>query len=112
MSGPNGYFIRYRASLAHATLTATTPPLSGLAFTLAPNPARTSTTVQLSALPGAASATLTLVDALDRVVRTATVALPPASLRHELSITGLASGLYALQVRAGAAMATRRLVVE
>ena len=102
----------FLASLTDATLTATTPALSGTAFTLAPNPARASTTVTLPALPGAASATLSLLDALGRAVRTATVALPPAGLRHELNLAGLAPGLYALRVQAGPATATRRLVVE
>ena len=45
-------------------------------------------------------------------MRSATVALPAAGLRHELSLAGLPAGIYALQVQAGAATATRRLVVE
>lgn len=94
------------------TLTVTTAAQGTLSFSLAPNPARTATTVQLPAQPGTLTATLTLRDALGRAVRTATVALPPAGLRHELDLTGLAPGLYAVQVRAGAAVATRRLVVE
>ena len=100
------------ASLTDPTLLATTAALRGAAFTLAPNPARSATTVTLPALPGTASATLTLRDALGRAVRTATVALPPAGLRHEVDLTNLPAGIYALQVQAGAATATRRLVVE
>ena len=102
----------FLAFLTDATLTATTPALSGSAFTLAPNPARASTIVQLPALPGTATATLTLLDALGRAVRTTTVALPPAGLRYELSLAGLPPGLYALRVQAGTDRATRRLVVE
>ena len=96
------------AALPAATATA----LSGPAFALAPNPARGTTTVQLPALPGAPTATLTLHDALGRTVRTTTVALPAAGLRHELSLAGLPAGVYAVQVQAAGATATRKLVVE
>ena len=41
----------FLASLTDATLTATTASQGNLSFTLAPNPARTSTTVTLPALP-------------------------------------------------------------
>jgi hypothetical protein len=40
------------------------------------------------------------------------VVLPPAGLRHAFDLTSLPAGIYALQVQAGAATATRRLVVE
>ena len=106
--GYRGYF----ATLTDPTLTATTAAHGSLPFTLAPNPARAATTVALPAQPGAATATLTLLDALGRTVRTTTLALPAAGLRHELSLGGLAPGLYALRVAAGAATATQRLVVE
>ncbi|WP_210516959.1 T9SS type A sorting domain-containing protein [Hymenobacter terricola] len=110
-STATGFRLGFLASLTDPTLTATTAAQGTLRFTLAPNPARATTTVQLPAQPGTA-ATLTLRDALGRTVRTATVALPPAGLRHELDLTGLPAGLYALQVRAGATAGTRRLVVE
>ena len=94
------------------TLTPTTPARPGLAFTLAPNPARATTAVQLPAVPGATTATLTLLDALGRTVRVRTAALPAAGRRYELELAGLPAGVYALQVAAGAAIATRRLVVD
>jgi len=114
ITGPSGSLERtaFLASLTDPTLTATAAAQGPLSFSLAPNPARTAITVQLPAQPGTPTATLTLRDALGRAVRTATVALPPAGLRHELDLTGLAPGLYAVQVRAGAVVATRRLVVE
>ncbi len=105
-------YLAFLAALTDPTLTATTAAHGSLPFTLAPNPARATTTVALPAQPGAASATLTLLDALGRTVRTTTVALPAAGLRHELSLGGLAPGLYALRATAGAATATQRLVVE
>ena len=112
IAAPVGGPVPFFASLTDPTLLATTPALSSSAFTLAPNPAHASTTVQLPALPGTATATFTLFDALGRTLRSATVALPAAGLRHELSLAGLPAGIYALQVQAGAATTTRRLVVE
>ena len=110
IAAPVGGPVPFFASLTDPTLLATTPTLSGSAFTLAPNPAHAAITVQLPALLG--TATLTLFDALGRTLRSATVALPAAGLRHELGLAGLPAGIYALQVQAGAATATRRLVVE
>ena len=112
VTAPTNAPAAYLASLTDATLTATAPALAGAAFTVAPNPAHGTATVQLPALPGTASATLTLLDAVGRVVRSTTWLLPPTGLRHELSMAGLAPGLYALQVRAGKATATRKVVVE
>ncbi|MFC6221869.1 T9SS type A sorting domain-containing protein [Hymenobacter artigasi] len=112
--GPSGSpeSTSFLASLTDPTLTATTAAQSSLSFALAPNPARTAATLTLPALPGTATATLTLRDALGRAVRTETVALPLAGLRHELDLSGLPAGIYAVQVQAGKATATRRLVVE
>lgn len=114
LTSPGIYNTAFLASLTDPTLLAnTSPTLSGTAFTLAPNPARAATTVTLPALPALpGTATLTLRDALGRTLRTATVALPPAGLRHEFDLSNLPAGIYALQVQAGAATATRRLVVD
>ena len=100
------------ASVLDPTLTATTAATGSLSFALFPNPAHAAATVQLPAVPGTAAATLTLLDALGRTVRTETVALPATGLRHDLDLHGLPAGLYAVRVRAGTAAATRRLVVE
>ena len=107
LTGPNGYLISYLAALTDPTLTATTAARGSFSFTLAPNPARASTTVQLPNLPS--PATLTLLDAMGRAVRTR-----PATpgTRTEFDLSGLAPGPYALRATAGAASATQRLVVE
>ncbi|MGY3088170.1 hypothetical protein ACVWYF_001203 [Hymenobacter sp. UYAg731] len=102
----------FLASLTDPTLTATAAAPGTLSFSLAPNPARAAATLTLPALPGTATATLTLRDAMGRALRTETVALPATGLRHELDLHGLAPGLYAVQVLAGPAAATQRLVVE
>lgn len=96
----------------NTTTTATGAAAAPWAFTLAPNPARTAATLELPAVAGAGTAVLALLDALGRAVRTETVALPAAGLRHEFGLAGLAPGLYLLRVTAGAAAATRRLMVE
>ena len=102
----------FLASLTDATLTPTTGAQPERALRLYPNPARGSTTVELPAGPGAATASLTLLDALGRPVRTRAVAVPTAGLRHELSLAGLPAGFYVLHVTTGGTRTTRRLVVE
>ncbi|MDO7849046.1 T9SS type A sorting domain-containing protein [Hymenobacter sp. M29] len=102
----------FLASLTDPALTATTAAWGTLSFSLAPNPAHTATTVQLPAVPAAPAAILTLTDALGRLVHTETLPLPATGLRHALDLKGLAPGVYAVQVRAGAVTATQRLVVE
>ncbi|MFD2718941.1 T9SS type A sorting domain-containing protein [Hymenobacter monticola] len=101
----------FLASLTDPTLTATAAARGNLSFSLSPNPARSTATVQLPAVPGATSAILTLTDALGRTLRTETLSLS-TSQRHELNLRGLAPGLYALRVSAGPATATRWLTVE
>jgi hypothetical protein len=74
---------------------------------LYPNPAHGATTVRVPAGPG--PATLTLLDALGRAVRQQAA---PAGTTVPLDLAGLAPGVYALRVQAGAAVATQKLVVE
>jgi hypothetical protein len=99
----------FLAGLTDATLTAATAALRPESIGLFPNPARTAATVQLPPVPGVATATLTLLDALGRAVRTQPAA---TNARAELDLRGLTPGLYALRVAAGGTSATRRLVVE
>jgi hypothetical protein len=82
-------------------------PLVGLE--LYPNPAHGRATVQVPAVPGAPIATLTVLDAMGRTLRTQSAA---TNARAELDLTSLAPGLYAVQVAAGGQLATQRLVVE
>nr|WP_230679021.1 T9SS type A sorting domain-containing protein [Hymenobacter properus] len=96
----------FLASLADPTLTATTVALPSASIGLSPNPAHGRATVQLPA--GTGPATLTVLDALGRPVRTQRATGPLA----ELDLTGLAPGLYAVRMQAGGATTTRHLVVE
>ena len=80
-----------------------------VAWAVYPNPAHGRATVQLPGIPGTHTATLTVLDALGRAIRTQTAA---TNARSELDLTGLPAGLYAVRVQAGGSSATRRLVVE
>jgi len=110
---PVGGQVAYLASLTDATALAApaAQPLAN-ALVLAPNPAHSTTFVQLPAGLGASPATLTLLDALGRVVRTRTVALPAGTTTTDLDVAGLAPGVYALRVASGERLGTARLVVE
>ena len=103
-------YVCFLASHTDATLIATTAPvLTAASLTLFPNPAHGRATVQVPAVPGATTATLTLLDAPGRTLRTQTAA---TNAKAELDLAGLAPGLYAVRVQAGGSTATRRLVVE
>lgn len=99
----------FLAILTDATPTATAPGALALELAVLPNPAYGRATVQVPAVPGAATATLTVLDALGRTLRTQPAAL---NARASLDLTGFAPGLYAVRMQAGATTATRRLVVE
>ncbi|WP_460609346.1 T9SS type A sorting domain-containing protein [Hymenobacter terrigena] len=99
--------VGFLASLAAGPL-ATADAVALVGLSLSPNPAHGTATVQLPAVPGAATATLTVLDALGRAVRTQ----PVATAHAVLDLTSLAPGLYAVRVAAGGRTATQRLVVE
>jgi hypothetical protein len=96
------------ASLS-ATALGTAPAVSLSGFTLFPNPTHGRATVRLPATAGISTATLTILDALGRTLRTQTAAL---SSTAELDLSGLAPGLYAVRVVAGSSSVTQKLVVE
>ena len=82
-------------------------------FSVFPNPAHRAASLVLPAVPGAAQARLTLLNALGQAVRA--VAIPLAATgetRAALDLSGVAPGLYTLRVQAGAQAASQRLVVE
>ncbi|MFD2721203.1 T9SS type A sorting domain-containing protein [Hymenobacter monticola] len=107
LSGPANGSLGFLATLTDASLTSATVIAPAKAVvSLFPNPAHGRATVLLPV--GTGPATLTVLDALGRPVRILTV----TGIKAELDLTGLAPGLYAVQVQAGAATATRRLVVE
>jgi hypothetical protein len=97
----------YLATLAAVPLANVGPAAAQPGFEVFPNPARTVATVRVPG--GTGAATLTLTDALGRMVRTQS-AITGKDYRYDLG--GLAPGVYALRVQAGAAVATQKLVVE
>ena len=108
---PTNTTVAFLASVADELVTSTRPPvLPGLS--LYPNPARHHVTVQVPALAGATHATVTLTDALGRMRVTHTVVLSPAGTTEVLDLAGIAPGVYAWRVQAGAASALRHLMIE
>jgi hypothetical protein len=101
---PHGFL----ASLTDAGVVTATAPAAAASLSLAPNPAHGTATLQLPSVT--LPATLTLVDALGRNVRTQV--LRPNSTTAELDLTGLAPGLYQVRVQAGGQQLRQRLVVE
>ena len=109
ISGPSTIWQAYVASLNDATGLATAASGASGALSIFPNPTHGRATIQLPPIPGTFTATLILLDALGRTLRTQTVA---TNAKAELDLTGLAPGLYAVRVQAGGSTATQRLVVE
>ncbi|MDB5269479.1 MAG: hypothetical protein JWP58_2519 [Hymenobacter sp.] len=99
--------VTFLASLTDGAVSATKSQGALAACSLFPNPAHGTATVRLP--PGTGPATLTLLDALGRPLRTQT-AVPNS--QADLDLTGLPAGLYAVRVQAGGNTATQRLVVE
>ena len=112
LAGPSGVSVPFLATIADPALTAAAAPAALAGLALFPNPARTATTVRLPAVPGTVAATLTLLDALGRAVRTLQVPLPAAGATAEVPLAGLAPGLYRLRVQAGGQQGSRALAVE
>ena len=77
-----------------------------------PNPAHIRTTVQVPAVPGANTATVTLTDALGATVFEQPVSLTDTGGTAEVPLLGRAPGLYRVQVRAGEQRTARTLKVE
>ncbi|WP_125916551.1 T9SS type A sorting domain-containing protein [Hymenobacter coccineus] len=112
LANPNSATTAYLAALADGTALATNAPAPLAGVVAYPNPAQVRATVRVPAAPGAARATLTLLDARGRVVRAWAVPLPATGTTAEVALDGLAPGLYHVQVQAGGWRAVQPLVVE
>jgi hypothetical protein len=78
---------------------------------LYPNPAKKAAFVELPASLGRQAVTASLVDALGRVVRT--VSLPAkGAVAHQLDLSELATGVYALRLSTSAGVLVKKLVIE
>lgn len=104
------------AFLAAVTDAVALPTLAPVALAeglaLFPNPAHHATTVQLPAGLAAGAATLTVLDATGRAVRSRTATLPAGTSQTTLDVAGLAPGVYTLRVAVAESLHTTRLVVE
>ena len=87
-------------------MTTTASPVS-MSLALYPSPARSRVVVQVPA-PFGSQATLTLSDALGRIIRTQLV----KDTTPELDLRDLAPGLYLVRLQAGRQQLSQRLVVE
>lgn len=94
-----------------AQVLATAPASLTQQVSVYPNPARNLVSVELPATLGRQALTATLVDAMGRAVRTS--ALPAqGAATHNISLNGLAAGVYSLQMRTDAGLVVKRLVIE
>ena len=97
---------------AGTTLSTRTQDAAVLQLTAAPNPASNTTAVRY-ALPAAATATLSLQNVLGQTVRQLPALRQPAGQQsQEVSLQGLAPGLYLLKLQAGDRTQTTRLQVN
>ncbi|MBF9236104.1 T9SS type A sorting domain-containing protein [Hymenobacter sp. BT683] len=77
-----------------------------------PNPAHIRATVQVPAVAGATSATVTLIDSQGTVVFEQPVSLLETGGAAEVPLLGKAPGLYRVQVKVGDLRTARTLKVE
>lgn len=103
---PVGSFL---AAISDQTLATALSVVGANGVAAYPNPAHATVAVSVPAAGSLTTATLTLTDALGRVVRTQSLRLATAA---DLDLTGLAPGLYQVRVQAGGQQWSQRLVVE
>ena len=82
------------------------------ALSVYPNPAHIRATVQVPAVPGADTVTVTLTDGQGTTVFEQPVSLTEAGGTSEVPLLGRPPGLYRVQVRAGEQRMARTLKVE
>lgn len=112
LTGAAGAKVGFWATLTDQVLTASAAPLKAENLVVYPNPAHTTATVRLPAMPGIATAVLTVYDALGQAMYTQPVALFATGTTTEVQLAGFLPGLYHLRVQAGGQQASRALVVE
>ena len=102
---------RFEVVISPQPLLATASAALTQQVSLYPSPTKDVAYLELPASLGNQALTANLVDAMGRSVRTA--ALPAqGTAAHKLGLTGLAAGVYALQLRTDAGIVVKRLVIE
>ncbi|MBX0292730.1 IPT/TIG domain-containing protein [Hymenobacter sp. HSC-4F20] len=96
------------------TLSSLTPTVAQklLEVRMYPNPARSKLFVRVPAAAGVSYATLSLLDALGRTVRTQVLPLSASGTTAQVALTSLAPGLYKVQMLIGAQQVSQTLAVE
>jgi hypothetical protein len=79
---------------------------------LFPNPAQQAVRLQVPGVAGATQVQATVLNALGKVVRTHTAALPASGTSLLLDVAGLARGVYQVRLLAGSATGTQRLLLD
>jgi len=102
---------RFELVLSPQQALATTPAALAQQVALYPNPAKKAAFVELPASLGRQAVTAALVDALGRQVRTLTLPAQGA-LAHQLDLSELATGVYALRLSTSAGVVVKKLVIE
>ncbi|MBO2011938.1 T9SS type A sorting domain-containing protein [Hymenobacter negativus] len=97
-------------NLRIAVVTATQNAALAATMSLYPNPAHQSFQLTVPAALHAASAQLT--NALGQVVQTRQLNLPVAGGTADFNVSGLAAGVYSLQLKSGNDLVVKRVVVE
>jgi hypothetical protein len=108
----NIYSNKVAVLLNQGTYLAATSAARADVVALYPNPAHESFTVEVPAVAGATQLQVVLLNLLGQAVRSRTVALPANGTRLSMETSGLVAGVYTLQLRAGASMVTKRVVVQ
>jgi hypothetical protein len=99
--------------LLNLSSTLATSPAAGAAdLALYPNPAHAGFTVEVPAVAGATEFQAVLLNSLGQAVRRRRAPLPATGSHLSLETSGLAAGVYTLQLRAGASTIVKRVVVQ
>lgn len=82
------------------------------AISVYPNPARDAFTLSLPAMASQRTAKLTLINTLGQQVQTRTIQLSASGTETQVKVSGLATGLYTLQIQTADQLATKQIVIE
>jgi hypothetical protein len=105
---------RLGIEVGFSTRVLSTKPSAALAqaIELYPNPAHQSFALRLPALTGQRTAKLTLLNTLGQQVQMRTLVLGGSGTETQFNVSGLAAGIYTLQIQTTDQLATKQVVIE
>uniref|UniRef100_UPI000550CE2B T9SS type A sorting domain-containing protein n=1 Tax=Hymenobacter sp. IS2118 TaxID=1505605 RepID=UPI000550CE2B len=103
---------RFTLSFSNSAVLASSTGVSAEQVGVYPNPATGRFTVSVPAIAGARAVEATLLNSLGQVVRRQSASLSAGGANVEFGAEGLAAGVYALRLQAGASTLTRRVVLR